>query len=496
MTTPSPEPNLSPVSFGTDGIRGLAGQPPLDALTLTRIGRALGNWAVQARPDGSTDRAYAVIGMDTRQSGPFIAAQIAAGLQRAGLKTLLVGATTTPELAHIVTHAEDRPLGIMITASHNPFDQNGIKVFDYDGYKLADAAEAAVEALIAADTRTVIVAPAPLLPINEALHDALHVDYARSLLGGLPEKCLDGLTVVLDCAHGAAHEIAEAVFQLAGALTFVINDDPDGVNINQNAGSEHVRRDRSALLTAITDYDADLGIAFDGDADRVVFVTPDGTLIDGDHTLGLLAVAMQAKAQLPGNTVVVTDMSNSGLAHYLAPYGITLARTKVGDRYVMAHMRAHGFSLGGEQAGHVIILDGRRTAGDGIYAGLLIASLLADHKRGDGQTLREMSNAIPRYPQVIASAHLDRQVALDSVPGLAALQAETLAAFAGQGRVNLRFSGTEPNLLRAMVEGGQSNTLAEVVTRARALCGLVAAATGTMQPRVDLVDCMTGAPLA
>jgi phosphoglucosamine mutase len=488
--------SLPSVSFGTDGIRGIAGQPPLDALTLTRIGRALGLWANSVRAAGTTDRSYAVIGMDTRQSSPFIAAQITGGLRLAGLDALLIGTTTTPELAHAVVHAQGHPLGIMITASHNPYDQNGIKVFDFDGYKLADAAEAAVEALIAVDSTTHVETPAPLLVINEVLHDAIHVDYAHALLGGMPEKFLAELVVVLDCAQGAAHEIAEAAFQLAGALAFVINDEPNGLNINNKAGSEYVRRDRSALLGAITEYGADLGIAFDGDADRVVFVTPDGLLIDGDTALGLLAVQMKAANRLPGDTVIVTDMSNSGLEDYLREHGIGLERTKVGDRYVMARMKDGGFTLGGEQAGHVIILDGKRTAGDGIYAGLQIAALVADHKRTDGQTLRDLATAIPRYPQVIASAHLDRQIALDTVAGLAELRAETLLVFGGQGRVNVRFSGTEPNLLRAMVEGGAANTLAEVAERARALCGVIAAATGSLNPRIDLVDCMTGAPLA
>ena len=482
------------VSFGTDGIRGIAGQPPLDVTTLTKIGRAIGSWAASARGD-TTDRSYVVIGMDTRQSSPFIAAQITAGLRLSGMDALLLGTMTTPELAHVVVHAQGRPLGIMITASHNPYDQNGIKVFDYDGFKLSDAAESAVETLIAADNQTTVETPTALLPINEALHDALHVDFAHALLTGFPEKFLDGLVVVLDCANGAAHEIAEAAFQLAGAMAFVINDAPNGLNINQKAGSEFVRRDRSALLAAIADYEADLGIAFDGDADRVVFVTPDGMLIDGDHAMGLLALKMQSDNRLPHNTVVATDMSNSGLEHYLRDHGITLERTRVGDRHVMDRMKVGGFTLGGEQAGHVIILDGKRTAGDGIYAGLQIAALAADHKRGDGQTLRDLAAAVPRYPQVIASAHLDRQIALDSVDGLAAMRSETLAAFGGQGRVNVRFSGTEPNLLRAMVEGGAANSLDEVADRARVLCHLIGAATGSADPRIDLVDCMTGAPL-
>jgi phosphoglucosamine mutase len=257
-----------------------------------------------------------------------------------------------------------------------------------------------------------------------------------------------------------------------------------------------IRRDRAGMVATMREHHADLGIAFDGDADRVVFVTPEGMLIDGDHILGILGVAFQTAGKLAGASVVATDMSNSGLAHYLEQHGIALSRTKVGDRYVMQRLREQHLVLGGEQAGHVIILDADHTCGDGIYVGLLVAALVARAKREGGPSLQTLAAQIPRYPQVIASAHLTSRVDLKQVAGLAQLEAEALASFDGKGRINMRFSGTEPNLLRVMVEGGPTTTTAEAVAIAQKLIAPVAVATGSHAPHVDLVDCATGAPIA
>jgi phosphoglucosamine mutase len=270
---------------------------------------------------------------------------------------------------------------------------------------------------------------------------------------------------------------------------------PNGININVHCGSEFVRRDRAPLLSAVQGHNADLGIAFDGDADRVVFVTPEGMLVDGDHLMGILAFHMKTEGQLPGDAVVATDMSNSGLEHYLNANGVRLLRTKVGDRYVMEKLREQGLALGGEQAGHIILLDDERTCGDGIYVGLLIGALAAAAKRRGGPDLASLARAIPRHPQVIANAHLSAKVDLGTVAELQAARDAAVAAFGGIGRVNIRFSGTEPNLLRAMVEGGPATSLDLVVAHALALCALVARAAGDMAPRIDVVDCMTGAPV-
>lgn len=477
-----------PIKFGTDGIRGIAGEYPLDPISVVRIGRAIGCWLYETELLSVLKRSV-LIGWDTRASADMIGLGLTTGLMAEGVHVDLGDVRTTPEIAFLARAYQT--IGIMVTASHNPYDQNGIKLFGLDGFKLTDAQEESIEHLITTYT------PESLRTtrLGTYANDDVGEDYVDDLVRLFSDKRLENLTIVADCANGAAYQHVPEILHQVKIKSFVMNAAPDGLNINVNAGSEYVRRDRSALLAAIKAHNADLGIAFDGDADRVVFVTPDGMLIDGDHILGILAVQMQAEGKLPHDTIVATDMSNSGLEHFLRAHGIRLARTKVGDRYVMERLREGGLALGGEQAGHVIILDGRRTAGDGIYVGLLVAAMVAKNKREGGPTLSELAKQIPRYPQVIASAHLASRVDLKSVPGLADLTEQTLAAFEGKGRVNLRFSGTEPNLLRAMVEGGPGNNLDDVVGRALALCRSVAAQTEKPDPRIDIVDCVTGAPV-
>lgn len=475
------------IEFGTDGIRGVAGEYPLDPTTVLRIGRAIGRWLY----DKVGRDAEALIGRDTRISGHMLLHTLAAGLLAEGIHVTDRQVISTPGVAYLVPlHEFD--LGIVISASHNPVEQNGIKLFGPDGFKLNDDDEAAIEALIES-----IDATAPATHPGEFTRyyegpSQYEIDLSLACEG----EALDNLRIVLDCANGAASEIAPEAFERSGCERLIaLNADPDGHNINLEAGSEVVRRDRSSLVAVVRAYRADLGIAFDGDADRVVFVTPDGMLVDGDAMLGILAVEMKAQGKLPGDMVVATDMSNSGLEHFLKEHGIALKRTKVGDRYVMDAMRQGGYVLGGEQAGHIILLEEGRTAGDGIYAGLRMASLVAKSKRAGGLSLHELAARIPRYPQVIASAHLGRRVDLAQVAGLDGLKDETLALFEGKGRVNVRFSGTEPNLLRAMVEGGPQTTLRQVIERALAICSLVGAAAETPNPKIDVVDCVTGAPV-
>jgi phosphoglucosamine mutase len=477
---------LPKIEFGTDGIRGVAGEYPLDPSTVLRIGRAVGAWLRT-----KTDMPQVLVGRDTRISGNLLLHTLAAGLLSEGVDVVDRGVISTPGIAYL-THLHAFDMGIVISASHNPAEQNGIKLFGADGFKLDDAAEEAIEGLI-----ETLDANAPARTSGEFIsYHERPSQYEIDLQEALAFGDLEDLRLVLDCANGAAYEIAPDAFERAGCEKMItLNNEPDGFNINVEAGSEHVRRDRSALVSVVRAYKADIGIAFDGDADRVVLVTPEGMLVDGDHLLGILATEYKAAGKLNGDTVVATDMSNSGLEHYLAAQGISLSRTKVGDRYVMERLREKGFTLGGEQAGHIIVLENSLTAGDGIYAGLLVASLVARNKREGGPTLHELATAIPRYPQVIASAHLHARIDLKSVDGLDALTQATLAGFGGKGRVNLRFSGTEPNLLRAMVEGGPETTLQEVIDRALALCGMVAQATHTEHPKIDIVDCVTGEPI-
>jgi phosphoglucosamine mutase len=476
----------SRIEFGTDGIRGIAGEYPLDPTTVLRIGQAIGVWLRKT----AGDQPRIIVGRDTRISGNMLLHTLAGGLLSEGVNIFDTGIMTTPGLAFL-TRQGSYDLGIIISASHNPFDQNGLKLIGPEGFKLADDAEADIETLIAdlpgGDMRK------HLGSFYEYHGKPLYLNH---LAEGFNFDTLEDLAIVLDCANGAATPIAPDAFRRVGVLDLTtINAEPNGTNINVMAGSEYVRRDRATILNLIKQRRADVGIAFDGDADRVVCVTPEGMLIDGDHLLGILALELKAQGKLTGDTVVATDMSNSGLEHFLAEHGITLSRTKVGDRYVMDRLREKGYILGGEQAGHVILLDSDHTAGDGIYIALSVCAIIARNKRSGGPTLHQLASRIPRYPQVIASASMRQRADLDTVSGLDELRRETLKAFSNQGRVNIRFSGTEPNLLRAMVEGGPQTSMNEVVERALALCKLVARHTSTDQPTIDIVDCATGAPV-
>ncbi|NPV66962.1 MAG: phosphoglucosamine mutase [Anaerolineae bacterium] len=472
----------SPIEFGTDGIRGVAGTYPLSPEAVLATGRAIGRWLRE-----NAAAPTAIIGRDTRPSGEQITHALLAGLTAEGIAADDVGVMTTPGIAYL-THALGYSLGIVISASHNPADQNGIKVIGSDGFKLSDEAEAAIEALIMR-----YLADPPISSGFGRVHRAEQhrSRYLQHLLTGLAPDALQGLSVVLDCANGASYAIAPEAFARLGAAVTALGTAPTGDNINVRSGSEHVRRHSETLRAMIADSNADVGIAFDGDADRVIFLTPRGTLIDGDHILALLADHLLQHGDLPGPTVVATTMSNSGLEHYLSQRGITLERTKVGDRYVMERMRAGGFRLGGEQAGHIILLDAEHTAGDGIYIGLQVAALIARQRT----LLEDIACAMPRYPQVIVSTHLTRQVPLEGIPALQPLVDETLAAFDHQGRVNMRYSGTEPNLLRAMVEGGPRSSMDEVIERALALCRLVIQAGQSDSAQIDIVDCATGAKI-
>lgn len=478
-----------PIEFGTDGIRGVAGEFPLDPPTVLHIGRALGAWL---RGKVKAYKPRAIVGHDTRLSGHMLLAALSAGLLAEGIDVMDATVLTTPAVSYL-TRLSKFDLGVVISASHNPVQQNGIKVFGPDGFKLDDDDEQAVEKLIL-ERDTTLPARSMGYFYRSMASQNHYVNFLVSCFED--ESALRGLKVVLDCANGAATPVAGDIFHRLGVSNLVeMNATPDGLNINVNAGSEFVRRDRSVLLGEMKTLGADLGIAFDGDADRVVFVTPEGTLLDGDGALGILALEFKQQGKLKGDTVVVTDMSNSGLEHFLESHGIRLIRTKVGDRYVMDKMREDGYALGGEQAGHVITLDENHQAGDGIYVGLLIAAIVAKNKHNNGPTLDELSQRMKRYPQVIASAHLVRQVDLAQVPGLNKMREQALAVFDGKGRVNLRFSGTEPNLLRAMVEGGPSTTMDQVIAKALELCKKVGQSANTPDPNIDIVDCATGAPV-
>ncbi|HUH53168.1 MAG TPA: phosphoglucosamine mutase [Microbacteriaceae bacterium] len=421
--------------FGTDGVRGLAGVDVTAELALRLAGAAAFVLGREARSESR--RATAVIARDPRVSGEFISAAVAAGLAAAGVDVLDAGVIPTPAIAYLVqdTNAD---FGVMVSASHNPAPDNGIKFFASGGLKLADEIEAEIEAKL----------QTPLLSttgreVGRIRRFADAEDrYLVHLLGTLEGLDLSGLHVALDCAHGAAAGVSPDVFAAAGAKVTVIGNEPDGFNINDGIGSTHLDK----LIETVINSEADLGIAHDGDADRCLAVDNVGNVIDGDKIMAILALSMSARGKLVDNTLVATVMSNLGLKLAMADNGIDVIQTGVGDRYVLEALNKEGLSLGGEQSGHVIMRE-YATTGDGILTGLHLA---AEVKR-TGKPLRDLASCMQVYPQVLVNVHgVDRsRTQTDEVLQQAVHQAEE--ALSGDGRILLRASGTEP-LVRVMVE--------------------------------------------
>lgn len=421
--------------FGTDGVRGLAGVDVTAELALSLARAAALVLGRSAR--GESRRAVAVVARDPRVSGEFISAAVSAGLASAGVDVLDAGVIPTPAAAYLVADT-GADFGVMVSASHNPAPDNGIKFFAEGGRKLADDVEDEIEA--AMDGSIVAVTGRQVGRIRR-FADA-EDRYLVHLLGTLEGMNLDGLHVVLDCAHGAAAGISPDVFTDAGARVTVIGNDPDGFNINDGVGSTHL----GPLAAAVIEHGADLGIAHDGDADRCLAVDATGAFVDGDKIMAILALSMASRGKLVRNTLVATVMSNLGLKLAMADNGIDVVETGVGDRYVLEAINAEGYSLGGEQSGHVIMSD-HATTGDGILTGLHIAAEMVR----SGKTLAELASCMTVYPQVLVNVRgVDRTgVHGDEVLQQAVHQAEL--ALAGNGRVLLRPSGTEP-LVRVMVE--------------------------------------------
>ena len=418
--------------FGTDGIRGIPGTAPLDDATLYATGRGLGIFLKRAH--GS---AHVLIGMDTRESGPHIAALLAAGLEKEGASAEFAGVITTPGVACLVRQ-NDFQAGVVISASHNPYHDNGVKLFSHAGMKFPDAEEEKIEAEIFRLRSEPVRAERPALVANHALH-VEYLDFLRNHV--LPGANLSGYRMVLDCANGAAYQLGPELFRALGADVVVMGVTPDGRNINAGCGSLHL----DGLQARVQKEGAQLGVAFDGDADRALFVGGTGQLVNGDGVL--LAVARYLKSQnaLKRNRVVATSMSNLGLERALAKDGVSLARAAVGDRYVLEEMVKSENNLGGEQSGHIIFLDDS-PAGDGLLTAVKIASLAS--MKGPVETLVA---GLKDYPQVIVNVKVKSKPPLDSLPGVAKALAEAQTALGDNGRVVLRYSGTEP-LARVMVE--------------------------------------------
>ena len=436
--------------FGTDGVRGLANKDITSESALKLAQAAAIVLGEQARARGQ--KPIAVIGRDPRISGEFLAAAISAGLASSGVDVFDAGVIPTPATSFLTADL-DADFGVMISASHNPAPDNGIKFFSRGGHKLDDAVEDAIEAALSAK---------PLTPIGAEIgHVKEFADakqrYLVHLQGTLPNS-LKGIKVVVDCANGAAADLAPKAFRDAGAEVVVIGNAPDGYNINLGCGSTHL----SALQAAVVENGADVGIAHDGDADRTLAVDATGAIVDGDQIMAILAVAAKARGDLSRNTLVATVMSNLGLKIAMKQAGIEMIETKVGDRYVLEAIREGGYTLGGEQSGHLIFAR-YATTGDGILTGLqLLAQMSAT-----GKSLKELASAMTVYPQVLINVPQVDKTKVDSDSELQVAVQEAQAELGEQGRVLLRASGTEP-LVRVMVEAqdlGTAQSWAERIAR-------------------------------
>ena len=434
--------------FGTDGVRGLANGETLTAsLALDLAVSAAQVLADAGQFEGHRPRA--VIGRDPRVSGQFLQAAVAAGLASAGVDVLDLGVVPTPGIAYL-TGSLGVDLGVVITASHNPMPDNGIKFLARGGVKLDDRLEDAIEERLGQPWQH---------PTGAAVgriggYDGALDDYVSHLVDSLSAR-LDGLTVVLDCANGAAHVSAPLAFARAGATVIAINDTPDGININDGVGSTHI----DGLRKAVLEHGADAGFAFDGDADRCLAVDAAGEVVDGDQIMGLLALGLRESGRLAADTLVATVMSNLGLHRAMGHAGIELRTTAVGDRYVLEEMKAGSFSLGGEQSGHVIMSD-FATTGDGTLTALHVAARMA----ATGRSLAELGGCVTRFPQVLVNVPgVDRSRCADDAELLAAVEDEQ-QALGDEGRILLRASGTEP-LVRVMVEAPTEQRAHDVAGR-------------------------------
>jgi phosphoglucosamine mutase len=435
--------------FGTDGIRGVAGDYPLDPRTIHAFGIALADTARHLKPD-----AEIVIGMDTRESGPWIAEQVAGGLAERGVRSRLAGVVTTPGIAYL-TRADGFAAGVMISASHNPYEDNGLKVFGHSGFKLPDDEEHGIEQQIfGLLERSPSNGAAGPLAVDAGLGQR-YIDYLLSTVS----VRFDGIRMVIDCGNGAASHLATELFRRNGVEVHPIFCEPNGRNINLNCGALHVDN----LRAAVVERKADLGVAFDGDADRAIFVAASGKIVDGDAVLLIAARALKTAGHLAGDLVVATVMSNLGLEKALARDGIRMLRTPVGDKYVLEEMIRQGAALGGEQSGHVIFRE-YATTGDGMLTALRV---LETAKRA-GAGLDELTEDLEIYPQRLYNVRVRERKPLTEMLAVEHEISASEKALGSSGRVLVRFSGTEP-LARVMVEGvelAQVEELGQRIARA------------------------------
>ena len=418
--------------FGTDGVRGVAGTPPLDPVTVTRLGAAL----VRVLPHRGAGRV--LVGRDTRESGDWIEQALARGVASQGAQLVSTGVVPTPAVAYL-TGSRDFDAGLVISASHNPFQDNGIKIFSGHGQKFAEPQERDIEVLVA-DPEFKVDLDTPAAVTREDLVDA-YLDHARAMLPS--PGALRGARIGLDCANGATSTVAPRLFRALGFDVALIGAEPDGRNINLECGSTHPER----LSALVRQEKLRFGVAFDGDGDRAILIDADGRIVDGDAVLYLCARHMRAGGRLKGDAIVATVMSNIGLEIALRETGIGMLRCPVGDKYVMEELVRRDLALGGEQSGHVIFSEHLFT-GDGIVTALAVVRAMVD----SGRELSALAGELVTYPQVLVNVRVKERRALDSVPAVKAVTDAIETRLTGAGRLLIRYSGTEP-LLRIMIEG-------------------------------------------
>ncbi|WP_373506210.1 phosphoglucosamine mutase [Aestuariivirga sp.] len=441
--------------FGTDGVRGTANSGAMTAEMVLKIGMAAGNLYRRGN-----HRHRVVIGKDTRLSGYMLEQALTAGLLAAGMDVFLFGPLPTPAVA-MLTRSMRADLGVMISASHNPFQDNGIKIFGPDGFKLSDEQELEIEAMLD-DPKLMALAAPDKIGRAKRIEDAQarYIEFAKRTYP--KDMTLDGLRVVIDTANGAAYKVAPTALWELGAEVIQIGHEPNGININEKCGSTHTE----AMCAKVKELRADIGIALDGDADRVIIADDKGKVVDGDQLMALMATSWARRGELQGGGLVATIMSNLGLERYLVDQKLSLVRTKVGDRYVVEHMRAHGFNVGGEQSGHIVLSD-FSTTGDGLLAALQV---LAEVKRAD-KPVSEVCNLFTPLPQILKNVKFKEGAPLQDNQ-VQKMIADAEQRLGNSGRLVIRPSGTEP-VIRVMAEGDDEQLVRNIVDE---LCGVIAKA--------------------
>lgn len=436
--------------FGTDGIRGTANVYPMTPDVVVRIGQAIGHILNKQEVPWNAHQRRVVIGKDTRLSGYMIEQALASGLNSMGVHVQLVGPLPTPGIGFLTRNMRAHA-GIVISASHNAYHDNGIKVFGYDGFKIPDHMEKEIESLVLEGDLNKFLPPSKNVGRTRRIEDS-QGRYILFVKNTFPlEYTLDGLRIVLDTANGAAYKVAPAIFTELGAEVILLGDEPNGTNINDKVGALYPAK----LAETVVQYRADVGISLDGDADRVIMVDEKGQIMNGDHILGICALHMKKKGTLKNNTLVVTQMSNFGLEKKMTEAGINVVKTGVGDKYVVEEMRKNNFNLGGEQSGHIIFLD-HTTTGDGCVAALNVLAVV----KQTGVKMSELNRIFEDVPQVLINLRVKKKADLDTVPGYTKLVDSITAKLKGEGRVFIRFSGTEP-VIRILVEGPDKRLINE-----------------------------------